>query len=269
MKSEQMEIKLSNLVPNDWNTQKMTHREFELLVGNIEEVGFLEPVLVVPIENNQYRIIGGEHRWKAVKELGWDTIPCIVGDPNVLDLPMQKKLSVRMNMIHGSISPERFNELVQEMLDSGEVEIDSAAEEFGIADEDYFFLMIENAKEVLPKEAHKELQERSSGISSVDELSDLVSSLLKKYGDTQEANFMVISFGKQKHLWIRCSEKELDGFIQKARDILELGYTVDSVMRLLWRGLKVDNLQKHAKRLDKVISEQSIEDLLSSNPPGE
>ena len=42
----------------------------------------IQPIVVRSIENDHYEIIAGERRYRAVKKLGWDTIPAILKDFN-------------------------------------------------------------------------------------------------------------------------------------------------------------------------------------------
>ncbi|MDO7906166.1 nucleoid occlusion protein [Paenibacillus sp. JX-17] len=51
------------------------------LCQTIRTHGVIQPI-VVRYRNNQYEIIAGERRWRAVKKLGMETIPAIVRDFN-------------------------------------------------------------------------------------------------------------------------------------------------------------------------------------------
>ena len=49
---------------------------------SIEKFGVLNPIIVRPIENEQYEIISGHNRVEISKELGKTTIPAIIKDVN-------------------------------------------------------------------------------------------------------------------------------------------------------------------------------------------
>jgi ParB family transcriptional regulator, chromosome partitioning protein len=68
------------------------------LVASIREKGVLEPLLVRPEDDGTYQIIAGERRWRASKELGLNTLPCIekdVDDREMLELALIENLQRR------------------------------------------------------------------------------------------------------------------------------------------------------------------------------
>lgn len=50
----------------------------EGLVTSIRESGLLEPVVVCPIEKDEYRILSGHYRIRAIRRLRWKTVLCRV-----------------------------------------------------------------------------------------------------------------------------------------------------------------------------------------------
>ncbi len=48
------------------------------LVLSVREVGLLQPVVVRPVGDDEYELVMGERRWRAVREAGLDTVPAIV-----------------------------------------------------------------------------------------------------------------------------------------------------------------------------------------------
>ncbi len=48
------------------------------LAASLELDGLIQPIEVVQIGRNQYRIVHGERRWRAASKNGWETIPAIV-----------------------------------------------------------------------------------------------------------------------------------------------------------------------------------------------
>jgi len=65
----------------DKRYHKLNPETVEKLVGNIKNIGLLEPVTVTPHINGEafgYRLIGGHHRIEAAKRLGWTEIPAQV-----------------------------------------------------------------------------------------------------------------------------------------------------------------------------------------------
>ncbi|MFG1997055.1 ParB/RepB/Spo0J family partition protein [Actinoplanes sp. NPDC048988] len=48
------------------------------LKTSIQEVGFLQPIVVRELGDNRYELVMGERRWRAAQAIGRDTIPAIV-----------------------------------------------------------------------------------------------------------------------------------------------------------------------------------------------
>lgn len=65
-------IDVDALYPNEYNPNRQSDHEFELLCRSIEEDGFTQPILA---HRDTFRIIDGEHRWRACKALGLAQVP--------------------------------------------------------------------------------------------------------------------------------------------------------------------------------------------------
>src|SRR5919106_1376019 len=63
----------SELKPNDYNPNRQTEDEFQMLLASMREDGFTQPILRMP----DGTIVDGEHRWKAAQELGYETVPVV------------------------------------------------------------------------------------------------------------------------------------------------------------------------------------------------
>ncbi len=74
-----LEIPLAQIIPNQRQPRKeFDSAAFESLVQSIEAVGLLQPVLVREVQRDQYELIAGERRFRAVQKIGLPTIPAIV-----------------------------------------------------------------------------------------------------------------------------------------------------------------------------------------------
>ena len=74
-----VEIPTSSVSPNP--NQPRQHFDEETLVelaASIAEMGVLQPILVRPLDDEQYELIAGERRWRATQRAGLATIPAIV-----------------------------------------------------------------------------------------------------------------------------------------------------------------------------------------------
>lgn len=73
------EIPVQDTVANAKQPRQVFDEEaLEELKASIREVGFLQPIVVRPIDSGRYEIVMGERRWRAAQALGRETIPAIV-----------------------------------------------------------------------------------------------------------------------------------------------------------------------------------------------
>lgn len=77
--AELREIPTAAVSPNPH--QPRQHFDEESLVelaASIAEMGVLQPILVRPLDGEQYELVAGERRWRATQRAGLATIPAIV-----------------------------------------------------------------------------------------------------------------------------------------------------------------------------------------------
>lgn len=78
-KEEITSIPVDQIVPNRFQPRTIFDEEkIDELAKTIHTHGIIQPIVVRLIENNNYEIIAGERRYRAVKKLGWDTVPAII-----------------------------------------------------------------------------------------------------------------------------------------------------------------------------------------------
>lgn len=74
-----LEIKLHLLSASKFQPRKdFDADEIDNLAASIKEVGLINPITIRKTADDKYEIIAGERRWRAVQQLGWETIPVIV-----------------------------------------------------------------------------------------------------------------------------------------------------------------------------------------------
>lgn len=115
MQLELINIKHSDIVPNDWNPNKQNERAFEAEIESITDNGFVQPVTVRkhPNMKGKYQIIDGYHRWLALQKIFADKslqtaplkgivttqeVPCVVLE--VTDA-QARKLTIILNETRG------------------------------------------------------------------------------------------------------------------------------------------------------------------------
>ena len=73
------EINVTEIDPSPYQPRKNFDQEnLKSLVDSISQQGVIQPILVRSIKKDKYELIAGERRLRAVKTLGYKTIPAIV-----------------------------------------------------------------------------------------------------------------------------------------------------------------------------------------------
>jgi ParB-like chromosome segregation protein Spo0J len=125
-------VQIDSIIPNDYNPNRQSDHEFELLCRSIEEDGFTQPVLV---NKNTLKIVDGEHRWRALKALGYTEIPVVLSDMT----PEQSMVAtLRHNRARGNEDLQRTAEIIKELDNMGG--LDWAADSLMLDDVDLNFM---------------------------------------------------------------------------------------------------------------------------------
>ena len=75
------ELPVAAIEPNPRQPRHVFDDEaLEELKSSIQEVGFLQPIVVREVAHNRYELVMGERRWRAAQAIGRETIPAIVRD---------------------------------------------------------------------------------------------------------------------------------------------------------------------------------------------
>lgn len=106
-----VEIDVGNVQPNPWNPNRMSEEMYHKLKAYIKREGLVEPI-VVRAKGEGYEILGGFHRWKIARELGYETVPCAVVE---LDDRRAKILSINLNEMKGQSVSALLSELVHDL----------------------------------------------------------------------------------------------------------------------------------------------------------
>ncbi|PWM45942.1 MAG: hypothetical protein DBX47_03205 [Clostridiales bacterium] len=89
-----MFIKITNIEPDKNQPRKVFDKEaLDELSSSIAQHGILQPIIVRPAENGQYRIISGERRWRASRLAGLTEMPVLIKND------ADEKLSLEIGLI--------------------------------------------------------------------------------------------------------------------------------------------------------------------------
>jgi len=129
-----MELAVSNLpigkvMPNPWNANKQTDRQYAAEMESICDNGFVMPIIVRkhPEKKGFYEIVDGEHRWKALQQIaaegkkGKANVPTLIENKEIpaivlaIDEAKAKRLTVIMNETRGRADLTSLGTLLAEL----------------------------------------------------------------------------------------------------------------------------------------------------------
>jgi len=207
---------------NPWNPNIEQPRTFDLLVENIEEVGFTQNIQVAlwdrvieevlaqfptfkPPEAGEFIIIGGEHRLDAVGYHEMKFIPAVIL-PEMDTIDYAQFQTVRHNILAGELDPERFTKMVNRLMKARGYSKQMLTDMMGFADQGQFERIYREVKRKLPKPIQDKLEEMGDQISSVEDLSAVIHDLMANYGDDlAKYSFMVFVLSKKPLLLVRAT----------------------------------------------------------------
>ena len=119
MKLTEIEIRFIN--ESDWNPNHVDPSTLARLRASIERFGVVEPLVVREISPHQYVTIGGAQRLVVIKELGFETVDCVVVETDDAD---SRLLAQALNRIAGTDDPVKQQtslDMILENIPRGEV----------------------------------------------------------------------------------------------------------------------------------------------------
>lgn len=200
-------IKTSDINPNDWNPNEMSESEFAMLLDNISRLGFADPLLVTKNGDNKYKVVDGEHRYRAALLAGIEDIPAVVVELTEEDQRLQ---TVRMNQIKGEWNPTKFNALVNDMMQKKELTIEDAAYELGFADPSDFHLLRDLMRESLPStRTKKEFDVKAKEANNTQELYSILNEIMERLQNPEKdkGSLWIKENPDSKNIWVITDEE--------------------------------------------------------------
>lgn len=217
-------VPIGKLVPMEDNTNEMDERELTLLCDTIKENGFIDPIAVIPRDDGRFEINGGEHRWKAAKQLGYIEVPCdvLVGE-KWKDPDLRRLNAVRLNVLHGKQNPDKMLSLYNKVVDRYGPE--AVARYMGYTSEAGLHKVIRNVSEgmrgALPPDMAKKFDEKSKKAKNIGDVEKIIQHLFQEQGDTIKYNYLIFSWGGQEHVYIAVN-KDVHENIHKILEIAKI-----------------------------------------------
>ncbi len=114
-KEQITKVPVDQIIPNRYQPRAIFDEEkIDELAKTIHTHGIIQPIVVRKVENGRYEIIAGERRYRAVKKLGWDTVPAIIKD---LDDKQTASVALIENLQREELTPIEealaYNQLIE------------------------------------------------------------------------------------------------------------------------------------------------------------
>ena len=109
-----VDLPIGKLIEALWNANTMDLGGIEQLGNSIRRYGLVENLVVRTIARNRFEVLSGNQRLQILRDLGWETVPCVVMD---LGDAEARLLAQALNHIHGVDDPGLRAQLLQEVLE--------------------------------------------------------------------------------------------------------------------------------------------------------
>lgn len=110
-----IDLDITKIGEASWNPNEMDEPMLARLRGSIIRYGLVENLVVRPVGNELHEVLSGNHRLRVLKELGFNSAPCIVVN---IDDGHARLLSQALNRIHGEDDLGLRAELVRKVLET-------------------------------------------------------------------------------------------------------------------------------------------------------
>jgi ParB-like nuclease domain len=257
---EPVMLPVDQLVWDDNNPNIQDKSTAKLVKANIEEQGFDENLLVIPLTETtedgrkKYKVVSGNHKGRYAVEAGADKLPVTIReDWDMLTSALQ---SVRRNVSRGAVEPAAYTAIVKAARDS-KLEDNEIMTRMGIHQQHVFEQNL--IKKVLDDEQASRLQHTGASVSQgeaeqqdvagriklIDNVGYVVSEILDKYGHTIPYSFIVfpVSQGGCKHMYVQATAPLKTVISHIAKECMANGQDLSSVLAgLLNKGLASSNM---------------------------
>ncbi|MGR9048055.1 nucleoid occlusion protein [Halobacillus faecis] len=80
---EVVQVPVERVQPNRYQPRAIFNNEkISELAQTIHTHGMIQPIVLRRLNEEEYELIAGERRWRAVQSLGWETVPAIIREMN-------------------------------------------------------------------------------------------------------------------------------------------------------------------------------------------
>ena len=184
-------VNINELISPSYNPREITPEEMEKLKTSITEFGYVDPIIVNEVNNH---IVGGNQRYEALKELGYETVDVVYvheKDPN-----REKALNIALNKISGDWDFSKLGEIFEEMKVEG-FDVDLT----GFEEIEVDVLLPNSNFEIFDDEEYIDDEDLPEDYSEVEgEVPNQSYSVIISFTDKQKANEFIQNLGSDKQM---------------------------------------------------------------------
>lgn len=111
-------VDIDSLRPNAFNTNRVSPENEQKLVNSLKKFGVYKPIICREV-GDELEIIGGEHRWRAAKQIGLREVPIV--NLGVVSEEKSRQLMLVDNGRWGEDDPLALSELLKEFGNPDEI----------------------------------------------------------------------------------------------------------------------------------------------------
>lgn len=104
---------IDSIKPNGYNPNRQSEKEFAMLQESMQTDGFTQPIIV---QRASREIVDGEHRWRAARAKGLETVPIVLVDMTEEQMRIS---TLRHNRARGSEDLELSTQVLKDLRELG------------------------------------------------------------------------------------------------------------------------------------------------------
>lgn len=121
-------VPIDSVKPNDYNPNRQSDHDFEMLCQSIVRDGFTQPIIV---HKDTKEIVDGEHRWRALRALGYTECAVVLTSMSAAQMRIS---TIRHNQARGNEDANLAADVFRQLAEAGA--LDMAKETLGLDDLD-------------------------------------------------------------------------------------------------------------------------------------
>lgn len=218
------------LNPNDEDADTFNQLVEEIKEDNENPEDMDQPLIVVPKkgEEGKFIVYSGNHRLKALKMLGAETVICKIKD---WDEKTAFEKAFKRNNLVGKWNDAKMTRAVNHYARENKMDIDKIPHRLGfVKDAEFFKHYKSEKKKALDKAGDKAKEKAKDELNKVENLTFILNKLFHEYGETLENEFMFFTYGAKLHLMVQMDEA-VQHFMEKITDAaIENGLDVNQIL---------------------------------------